>query len=92
MHTHERKALRSAGAAQKQRPAPGDVLVSERTARADVYAISLVPADAHMMVRRYDEAIRTVQELARQHQVDGWCTVDQTHFARIARYRTGSGG
>jgi hypothetical protein len=93
MRSHERKFWSSGGVTQSQRPEPkpGDVLVSERTARADIYEISLVPAAAHLMVRRYDEAIRTVQELARQHGVDGWCTVDQTHYAQVARYRTRSG-
>ena len=94
MRSHERTFRSSDGFTQNQRPAPkpGDVLVSERTARADIYEISLVPADAHLMVRRYDEAIKTVQELARQHGVDGWCTVDQTHYAQVARYRTPPGG
>jgi len=93
MRSHERNFWSSSGVRHDQRPAPkpGDVLVSERTARADIYEISLVPADAHLMVRRYDEAIKTVQELARQHGVDGWCTVDQTHYAQVARYRTRSG-
>jgi hypothetical protein len=77
---------------QRMAPQPGDVLVSERTARADVYEISLVPAHAHMIVQRYDDAIETVRELARQRNVDGWCTVDQTHYAQVARYRATSGG
>jgi hypothetical protein len=68
-------------------PKPGDLLVSEPTARADVYAISVVPAAAHKVVRRYQEAIEKVRELARQRGVDGWYTVDQTHYARVARYR-----
>ena len=93
MRSSDSKAWVSGSAAGGRRPAPkaGDVLVSERTARADVYDISVVPAEAHMMVRRYDEAIETVRTLARQRNVDGWCTVDQTHYARIARYRTSSG-
>jgi hypothetical protein len=93
MRSQQRQPSRSGSATSNQRPAPkpGDVLVSERTARADVYAISLVPADAHPIVGRYDAAIRTVRELARQREVDGWCTVDQTHHARIATYRTTSG-
>jgi hypothetical protein len=45
-----------------------------------------------MMVQRYDEAIETVRALARERNVDGWCTVDQTHYAQIARYRTSSRG
>lgn len=94
MRSSDSKAWISGSATPKGRPAPkaGDVLVSERTARADVYDISVVPAQAHMMVQRYDEAIETVRQLARQRNVDGWCTVDQTHYAQIARYRTSSGG
>jgi len=94
MHSSEkRKTSRGSASSHDLPPAPksGDVLVSERSARADVYDISLVPANAHMMVERYDEAVQTVRELARQRNVDGWCTVDQTHYARIARYRTSSG-
>jgi hypothetical protein len=89
----ERNTRESGVAPHNHRPTPkpGDVLVSERMSRADIYDISLVPADAHMIVRRYDEAIKTVQELARQRKVDGWCTVDQTHYTQIARYRTDSG-
>ena len=68
-------------------PNPGDVLVSEPSARADVYAISVVPAAAHMVVRRYPEAIEKVRELARLRRVDGWYTADQIHYAQIARCR-----
>ena len=70
------------------RPVPGDVLVSERTARADVYAISLVPGPPLVVARRYSDAIRKVRAFARQRQVDGWYTGDQTHYAQVARYRT----
>jgi type II secretory pathway component GspD/PulD (secretin) len=68
-------------------PRSGDVLASERTARADVYQISVVPAAAHMVVRRYPEAIENVRELARQLGVDGWYTGDQTHYAQVAKFR-----
>jgi hypothetical protein len=69
-------------------PVAGDVLASERSARADVYAICIVPAAHRAEVSRYPEAIRTVRELARQLEVDGWFTCDQTHYARIASYRS----
>lgn len=68
-------------------PAAGDVLASRRSARADVYAISIVPAERRTVAPRYSDAIRTVRELARQLRVDGWFTGDQTHYARIASYR-----
>jgi hypothetical protein len=71
-------------------PVAGDVLASERTARADVYAISVVPGPAQIFARRYPEAIERVRELARQRGVDGWFTGDQTHYASIARYRADS--
>jgi hypothetical protein len=70
------------------RPAPGDVLVSERTARADVYAISVVPGPTLIVAPRYSNAIRKVRDLARERQVDGWYTADQTHYAQVARYRS----
>jgi hypothetical protein len=73
-------------------PKPGDVLASERTARADVYAISIVPAAAHVVVRRYPEAIERVRELARQLRVDGWYTCDQTHYAAVAQHRAPRAG
>jgi hypothetical protein len=68
-------------------PRAGDVLASERNARADVYAISVVPAVAQIFVLRYQEAITKVRDLARQRGVDGWYTCDQTHYAQVAKYR-----
>jgi hypothetical protein len=80
----------SAHGVHRSAPRIGDVVVSERTARADVYAISVVPAEAHVVAGRYAEAIETVRELARQRGVDGWYTGDQTHYVRVARYRASS--
>jgi hypothetical protein len=73
-----------------RRPGPvaGDVLTSERSARADVYEISIVPADSRAVVSRYSEAIETVRALAQELRVDGWFTSDQTHYARVASYRS----
>ena len=68
-------------------PAAGDVLVSEPTARADVYVISVVPAQMVLVMPRYAEAIAKVREMARERAVDGWYTCDQTHYAQIARHR-----
>jgi len=68
-------------------PTSGDVLVSRRTARADRYEISVLPAEAHIVATRYQEAMQKVRELARGLAVDGWYTADHTHFARIARHR-----
>jgi len=68
-------------------PSSGDVLASEPTARADVYEISVVPAPAHMVARRYPEAIEKVRELACRLGVNGWYTCDQTHYAQVAKYR-----
>ena len=72
------------------RPAPGDVLVSEPTARADIYSISVVPGPAQMVVERYPDAIDAARDLARERGVDGWYTGDQTHYAQVARYRSES--
>lgn len=69
-------------------PVSGDVLTSERSARADVYEISIVPADSRAVVSRYSEAIETVRALAQELRVDGWFTSDQTHYARVASYRS----
>ena len=68
-------------------PKQGDLLVSRCTARADVYAISVVPAEARLTTGRFEEAINTVGELARRRAVDRWYTCDYTHFVPIARYR-----
>jgi hypothetical protein len=69
-------------------PQAGDILASERSARADVFAISVIPAEGDLNVTRYSAAIERVKELARTHRVDGWFTSDHTHYARVARYRS----
>lgn len=69
-------------------PQAGDILVSERAARADVFAISIVPMDSDVTMTRYSAAIERVRELARARRVDGWYTGDQTHYARVANYRS----
>ena len=46
-------------------PLKGDVLAAERSARADVFGISIVAADGHAVVPRYSEAIEVVCELSR---------------------------
>ena len=73
---------------QQAVPKAGDVLVSTRTARADLYEISVLPTEARMTAVHYDDAMRKVRNLARGLRVDGWYTCDHTHFARIARHRT----
>jgi hypothetical protein len=72
----------------RARPQVGDVLVSRPTARADLYAISIVPAAAHVTATRYSEALETVRELARGRRVDGWLTCNHTHYARVAAHRS----
>jgi len=68
-------------------PQAGDILASERSARADVFAISIVPAESEVTLTRYSAAIDRVQALARTRRVDGWFTSDHTHYACVARYR-----
>ena len=72
---------------RRSAPQAGDVLVSERSARADVFAISIIPTDGDVIETRYSAAIARVQELARRRRVDGWYTCDHTHYARVAGYR-----
>ena len=72
---------------QREYPESGDVIASQPTARADVYAISVVPAQAKIVARRYDDAMKRVRELARALAVDGWYTCDHTHFLRVASHR-----
>ena len=69
-------------------PQAGDILASERSARADVYTVSIVPTCSEVTVRRYSATIERVQALARTRQVDGWFTGDHTHYARVATYRS----
>jgi hypothetical protein len=72
-----------------RRPAPtsGDVLVSRARARADVYAISVIPSETRIVAARYQDAMEKADELACGLAVDGWYTCDHTHFARIASHR-----
>jgi hypothetical protein len=81
--------LRKAPRPDVRRTAPqaGDILVAERSARADMFSISTIPTDSDIVVTRYSEAIKRVQELARRRRVDGWYTCDHTHYARVASYR-----
>ena len=72
----------------RRAPQAGDILASERSARADVFSISIIATDSDITVRRYSEAIERVRELARIRRVDGWYTSDHTHYARIANYRS----
>ena len=72
----------------RRAPQAGDILASERSARADVFSISIIATDSDITVRRYSEAIERVRELARIRRVDGWYTSDHTHYARIASYRS----
>ena len=74
--------------ARRSAPQAGDILASERSARADVFAISIIPTGSDLTVTRYSAAIERVQELARRRRVDGWYTCDQTHYARVASYRS----
>ena len=69
-------------------PKPGDVLVSRPTARADIYAISVIPTQAHITAARDQDAVKIGRELARGLVVDGWFTCDHTHSVGIARHRT----
>lgn len=74
--------------ARRSVPQVGDILASERSARADVFAISIIPTDSDDTVTRYSAAIERVRELARTRRVDGWFTSDHTHYARVASYRS----
>jgi hypothetical protein len=69
-------------------PRTGDVVASGRSARADVHAIRVVPAESHTIVVRFPEAIEKVRELARGLRVDAWYTSDHTHYALVATYRS----
>jgi len=74
--------------ARRSAPQAGDILASERSARADVFTVGIVPTGSDVIVTRYSAAIERVQELARTRQVDGWYTCDHTHYARVASHRS----
>ena len=69
-------------------PQEGDILASRPTARADSFAISVVPAGTHAVAGRYDEAVASIREFARQRAVDAWYTCDHIHFLRVAHHRS----
>jgi hypothetical protein len=68
-------------------PQAGDVLASKRSARADVFTICIVSGADDKRMKRYEEAIHRVRELAREMQVDGWFTCNHTHYARVGNFR-----
>ena len=70
------------------RPRPGDVLISQSSARADHYLIGIVDDAQRRVARRFDEAVFIAERLARQQKVDGWYTVDHTHFMLVADHRS----
>ena len=80
--THAR--TNTSGISRRAVPRPGDVVASRASARADLYEISVVPADTQTVAGRYPEAIAHVRELARRLRVDGWYTSDHTHYVPIA--------
>jgi hypothetical protein len=88
--TRDEQKDRTPAASVRRRttPLPGDVLVSRRRARADMYAISVIAGADRSVVKRHDDAIRRAAAVARTHGVDGWYTADQIHFVRIAHYRS----
>jgi hypothetical protein len=86
--TNDDRLQQSPPDARQSQPQAGDILASERSARADVFAISIIPTDSDVTVTRYSAAIELVQELARTRRVDGWFTSDHTHYARVASYRS----
>ena len=86
--TNEDRPKSPPPAASRSTPQAGDILASERTARADVFTISIIPAGSEIALRRYSAAIECVRELARARRVDGWYTCDHTHYARVASHRS----
>ena len=88
MATNDDRLQKPGPNARRSIPQAGDILASERSARADVFAISVIPGDSDVTVARYSAAIERVQELARTRRVDGWFTSDHTHYACVASYRS----
>jgi len=85
--TGEETVTRPTSVAWRSAPQAGDILGSGRTARADVYSVSVVATAGETAEQRYSDAIGRVQRLARARRVDGWFTSDHTHYVRVASYR-----
>ena len=85
-----REVITTHSVSNVHRPAPqeGDVLASRRTARADSFAISVIPAPTHAVAGRYDDAIASIREVARERAVDAWYTCNHTDFLRVAHHRS----
>ena len=73
-------------------PQSGDILASERSARADVFTVSVVPDQGDETLTRYSAVIELVKKLARARRVNGWFTSDHIHYARVARHRPAATG
>lgn len=73
-------------------PQTGDILASERSARADVFTVSVVPNHGSETVMHYSDVIELVKTLARARRVNGWFTIDHTHYARVASHRPANTG
>jgi hypothetical protein len=80
--------MNDASALRPPAPQVGDIVASRPTARADTFAIRVIPAPAHAVARRYDEAIASIRQFARQQMVDAWYTCDHIHFLRVAQHRS----
>ena len=74
--------------ARRTVPRSGDILASERRARADIFILTIVSSGGEISVGRYAAAIERVRALARTRRVDGWNMCDHTHYARVASYRS----
>jgi hypothetical protein len=85
--TSQDREMSSSASTRPYRPKEGDIVASRPTARADLFAIGVVPRRTELVPTRYDEAVDIVRTFAREHAVDGWYTCDHTHFALVARHR-----
>ena len=68
-------------------PQSGDVVISRRTARADAYAVSIVPAQLRLRLTRYTDAIEKGRDLALRARVDAWFTCDHTNYVQVGAFR-----
>ena len=70
-------------------PQSGDIVISRRTARADAYAVSIVPGELRLRLTRYVEAIEQGRALALRARVDAWFTCNHTHYVQVGAFRQG---
>jgi hypothetical protein len=65
-------------------PHPGDVVVHRQVHSPAVYALSRLKAPLQRSYKTYEEAVALAIVFAQKEHVDGWFTMDQRIYERLA--------